>query len=125
LSDDPNISALLSALRALLIAVGAVLAANNLGHTGAYALVEASSGAVMVVGPAAWGVWVAISSLLRKREAQVTAANAALAMVSAGEARTSHGVLQDPPVVPLAPVSKETMPQILANFGPSGPKGAL
>lgn len=57
-----------SALRVLLITIGAGLADHGLEHSEAYKIVEMLSGSILIIGPAIWGVWVAIRNAQAKAE---------------------------------------------------------
>lgn len=57
---DQSLQPIFSALRYLLVTVGGILAANGFAQGGQY--VQIVAGAVIVVGPAAWGVWTAFKN---------------------------------------------------------------
>jgi hypothetical protein len=57
---DQSLQPVFSAIRALLIAAGGYLAAHGFATGGAYT--QLAAGSVMVLGPAAWGVWTAFKS---------------------------------------------------------------
>lgn len=81
-----------SAVRALLITVGSALAANGYGDSHVYKIVELAAGTVMIVGPAAWGVWTAFQNTRKKKELVTTAVNAerTRAAVEADPVRTTE-----------------------------------
>lgn len=56
---DPSLQPILSAVRSLLIVAGTFLAAHGYAHGGED--LQLAAGAIMVVGPALWGVYSAIS----------------------------------------------------------------
>jgi hypothetical protein len=57
---DQSLQPIFSALRYLLVTIGGILAAHGFAKGGEY--VQLAAGAVMVVGPAAWGVWTAFKN---------------------------------------------------------------
>lgn len=114
--NNANVSGLFSAIRILLIALGAFLAQNGLGHTGAYFWIEASAGGVMVIGPAMWEVWAAISNII---QAHAVGAQAGINMTTQGMALAADGKTPigiNNGATPPKAVTLETGAQIVANF---------
>lgn len=115
---NPNLNALLSSLRALLITIGGVMAAKGLENTGAYFWVMTAAGSTMVVGPAIWGVWSAFSNW---RKASAVGVQAGVNMTVAGKALATDGVTvvtsNDGSTPPLQ-VTLATAAQIVKDFAP-------
>ena len=72
-STDPNINGILSSVRILLITIGGVMAGDGLQNTTAYHWVMIIAGSIMVVGPAAWGVYSSFVNFRRARAVGVHA----------------------------------------------------
>lgn len=111
---DASLDSVLSAVRAALIAFGGFLASNGYGQSGLYHYVELGSGAVMIVGPAAWGVWSAIQKWRAKRTAVTQAVNATLNLAASGQViiRSDGTAL---------PATNATADQIVKTFSPPEP----
>lgn len=109
-----------SALRALLVAVGGIMAANGLGGTSIYKWVQIASGAVLIIGPAAWGVYVAIANHLKLKQATAIGVQSGINLTLQGQTLTADGaaipVAESPPA---KPVTVESAQQIVQQFGPS------
>lgn len=99
-----------SAVRALLITLGTALAANGYGDSHIYKIVEFASGSVLIVGPAAWGVWTAFRNREQKKEITTTAVNAGMNLAASGQMRTT------PEGIPV-PATAESAKKIVQNFG--------
>lgn len=83
--NDASLDSVLSAVRALLIAAGSILSANGFGNSGLYKWVEIGAGAVMVIGPAIWGVVNAIQNFRHKKAIQTQGVNAGMALAASGQ----------------------------------------
>lgn len=108
---EAQLNGALSALRALLIAVGVWAVQNGLSHTGWYEGVELVASALLVVGPTLWGMWVAVAGLVKAHQAGI---NAAFKLIEDGKALDIHGA----PIqvsATLKPVTAETTKQIMAT----------
>lgn len=109
---------LLSAARTLLIAVGAILAAHGAANSTAYSWVEGGAGALLILGPAIWGVWAHLADIF---QAQATGAAAGINMVASGGALDINGKLMPAAATPPAPVTIESAKQIVADYGQPTP----
>lgn len=123
MTNDPNIDGVLSSIRALLVALGAWMATSGFEHTGAYADVMLASGGVMVVGPAVWGVWVAVQRALNGRKAMAVGVAAGINMTVQGKALDSNGApisaFSAAADTPPKPVTVASAADIVAAFAPS------
>lgn len=72
--NDAAKQALLSALRSILVAIGAVIAKNGYADD---ATINQVIGAVMVIAPIAWGIYDKYASEARTKEREAVAAEAA------------------------------------------------
>lgn len=116
--NNPQLNTLLSALRVLLLVIGAVLARDHMDGTSLYHYVMLAAGCVIDVGAAAWALYVASVGFLRTRAAAV---QAGINLVSQGAALTANGAVVDrldgstPPKL----VTLVTSEEIIKNFGPA------
>jgi hypothetical protein len=110
---DGSMDAVFSSTRSLLIAIGALMAAHGATNTGLYEVIQIAAGGIMVVGPAAWGVWNAIQKARTKKEAVseavTTAVNAGLNLAAAGK------MLTNPDGTPV-PATADSAKAIVQNF---------
>ncbi|HEY1806083.1 MAG TPA: hypothetical protein VGG45_16535 [Terracidiphilus sp.] len=111
-ASEPNINAVFSSIRSFLIVIGTVMAGNGLATSGAYKWVEIVAGSIMVVGPAAWGVYNAFANYIASRKKTTAAVNATLHLATAG------GVLVDRAGEPI-PATDATAAQIVKSYAPS------
>lgn len=116
----PWFNGLLSAIRALLIAIGALMIGLRYGDTTAYKWVIEAAGATLVVGPMIWGVWSAGVQVYRAIAAGV---QAGISMTVQGKAVTTDGAVINQFVAtedatPPKPVTVESAKRIVADFGP-------
>ena len=122
---NPNLNATLSAIRALLVAIGGLLAAHGLQDSGVYQWVELGSSAVMIIGPAVWGVYEAIANW---HKAAAVGVQAGVNMTVAGKALAADGTTvvthNDGTTPPLA-VTVATATQIVKDFAPNAPPAAV
>ena len=115
---DPNINGILSSIRIFLITIGGVMAGNGMENTGAYHWIMLIAGSIMVVGPAAWGVW---SSFVNFRRARAVGVQAGINLVVSGQAVTPDGSVVTqlgPGTTPMKDVTLATSDQIIAKLGP-------
>ena len=120
--NDDTMAPVWVSVRVLLLAIGGVLAGEGLANSGAYRWVMIGAGAVSVIGPAVWGVWVAITHAARARQAQAKAVQAGINLVVAGQALTNEGKLiqvANPDSTPPKPVTEQTGAEIVKNFAPT------
>jgi hypothetical protein len=120
--NDQTMAPVFTALRVLLVTIGGVLAGEGLANTGAYKWIMIAAGAVGVVGPAAWGLYVAITNAARARQAQAKAVQSGINLVVAGQALTNEGELiqvANPDTTPPKPVTLRTASEIVKNFAPA------
>jgi hypothetical protein len=115
---NPQAMAFLAALRILLITIGAVMADQHWGSSGAYHAVMTAAGLVMVIGPAAWGLWDTFWALVRSQAAGV---QAGLNLVEYGRALDDKGQLV-PATTQLKPVTLASADKIMRIFGPKFPR---
>jgi hypothetical protein len=125
--NDPNVAALFSAIRALLLAVGGVLFAHGLGSSGVYQGVELVAASIMTVGPLAWGVYVALHNIIERNRAAANGVSAGINLTTSGQALALDGktvVSINDGSTPPKPVTIATAQEIIKNFGPSIPLAA-
>lgn len=60
---DAQLHTILVSLRALLLALGGILADQGLEGSGIYRIVMLAASTILIVGPLVWGVWSAIASV--------------------------------------------------------------
>lgn len=121
---NPNLNATLSAIRALLMVLGTMLAGKGLTDTAAYFWIETIAGSIMVLGPAIWGVY---SSIANWRKAAAMGSQATLNMVAAGKAVDQHGapISQfSPDATPPKAVTVASAAAIVRDFAPGTPPKA-
>ena len=109
---------LLSALRAVLLLFGAWLAQNGDGQTGIYHDAEMTASAILIIGPAIWGIYAAVSNLFK---AHAVGVQAGINLTVSGNALASDGktvVAENNGATPPKPVTYATAQEIIANFGP-------
>lgn len=115
---NPNLNATLTAIRALLMAIGGVLLDKGLGNTAAYFWIETIAGSLFVIGPGIWGVY---SSIVNWRKAAAVGSQATLNMVAAGKAVDQQGepISQfSPDATPPKAVTVASVTAIVRDFGP-------
>lgn len=106
--EDHSMDAVFSAIRTLLIAIGGFLAMHGLTEKShLYTWIELSASAVTIVGPAAWGVYVAIKRRIDAQHAQTIAVQAGMAAAQNGNKTT------DP-----ATVDRAKAKEIIATYTP-------
>lgn len=119
-SNDPQINALLSAIRTLLVTLGTGLVSAGVltKESPVYFWIMTASGLVLVVGPAAWGVWVAVQHVMAVKAAATAGVNAGINLVVAGHALNTDGttIAASPASKPL-PASNESAQSIIHDFG--------
>lgn len=120
---NPNLNALLSSIRVLLITIGGVMATKGLENTGAYFWVMTAAGSTMVVGPAVWGVWSAFATW---RKASAVGVAAGINMTIQGKAVAEDGTViskfgADADATPPKPVTEASGAEIVAKFAPTTP----
>lgn len=123
-STDDGMAAVWTSIRVLLVTIGGILAGEGLANTGAYKWIMIAAGAIGVVGPAIWGVWVAITAAARKRADVAKAVQAGVNLVVSGQAlsvdgKTITAIGEHPDTVPPMPVTEKTAAEIVKNFAPS------
>lgn len=119
-SVPPWFNAILSALRGLCIAIGALLVYMNYGDGSINKTLTMVAGATLVVGPMIWGIWIAGVQFYRAVAAGV---QAGIAMTAQGKAITTTGdfisqFAGDGDATPPKPVTVESAKRIIADFGP-------
>lgn len=92
-SSEAAVNAAFSSIRSLLLVLGTVLAGKGLTDTGLYFWVETIAGGIMVVGPAAWSAYLAVSRVWQTREAQRMGVASGLAAGQAGVGAVSPQTL--------------------------------
>lgn len=117
--NNPNIIAVFAALRGVLIALGTLLVALNLGETQVYVMVIKASGLVMVVGPIAWAVF---EKLVTLKKSLAAAVQAGINLTISGKAVDHDGA----PIskfaadaTPPQPVTVASSTEIIKEFAPS------
>lgn len=117
---NPQLNAVLSSIRSLLMVLGTVLAAHGLAASGLYFWVQLAAGSVMVVGPAIWGVYTSIENY---RRARATGVQAGINLVTSGKAITEDGsvVSKLDGTTPPKAVTLATADQIIKDFAPAQP----
>lgn len=119
--NDGNVNGIFSAVRALLIAIGGVMATKGLENTGAYFWVETISGSIMIVGPAAWGVYTAFANYFKARKAVAAGVQAGINLTASGKAISDSGdiITRNDGTTPPKLVTLETAPKIVAEYAPA------
>lgn len=119
---NPQMNQFFSALRVLLIAVGAIMAKEGWEHTTIYSYVMIASGAVMVVGPAIWGVWSAGANWWK---AAAIGTQSGINLVLSGKALAADGKTLVSQIgtgtTPAKPVTIETTKEIVQDMAPTKP----
>lgn len=122
-SSNPAMDGVFSTARSFLIALGAFLAANGVATTSPlYRGVQIAAGAVMVLGPAGYSLYLAITHALAQRQAVAKGVAAGINLVAAGKALTDDGVLlqiANPDATPPKPVTETSAQEIVKNFAPA------
>lgn len=98
---DASVTAIFSSVRSLLIVLGTMLAGKGMTDTGLYFWVETIAGSIMVVGPAAWGVYNAITTFIENRKKVTQAVQAGVNLAVTGNAlmrNTGNGMATPVPV---------------------------
>ena len=113
---EANLNALFSALRTVLLLIGAFLVQNGIGQSGAYKEIELLASAILIIGPGAWGIYAAITNLLKAHQDGV---NAALKLVAAGKALDVNGnlIAPTPTTTPPLPATRASAHQIVETYG--------
>lgn len=84
-----------------------------------YRAVEFASGAILVVGPALWGVWTAIQRARQKKAALAIGVASGINLAVQGQALASDGsVLTTGSTTPPKPVTVQAAQEIVAKFAP-------
>lgn len=115
---NPNLNALLTAVRTLLLVVGGIMAKEGFEHSTIYSVVMILSGSIMVLGPAVWGVW---SSFSNWRKASAVGVAAGINMTIRGKALAEDGttvVSAFDGATPPKPVTIATAAEIVKDFAP-------
>lgn len=118
---NPNFNAFISSVRYLLVVIGTIMAEQGLDHTTTYKWVVVSSGAIMIIGPAIWGVW---SSIYNWYKAAAVGAQAGMNMVLQGKALAQDGTTVTSigdGTTPLKQVTVATTKEIVKDFPPDAP----
>ena len=123
MTDNANVDALFSSIRSLLIVLGTILAGYGMTNTGWYFWIEAGAGSIMVIGPAAWGVYVAFTNLLKQRKAVAVGVQSGINLVATGNALAADGAVisVNSGMTPPKPVTIKSAQEIVRNFAPSTP----
>lgn len=108
---NPSLDGVFSSIRTLCVALGGILAAKGLETSGLYFWVEMVSSSIMILGPAAWGVYSAISKALKSRKA-IT--NAVAAGMVAGASRVG--------AVAPSSLTHCDASEIIKTYAPGGPE---
>lgn len=117
-NQEGNINAVFSSVRTLLTILGTVLAGHGFSETGLYYWVELSSATIMIVGPAGWGVYSAISTFLKKRQAVAVGVQAGINLTLSNKALDIHGsVIPVEASPPAKPVTIAAAQEIVKQFG--------
>ena len=122
MEDSASMNGVWSSLRALLIALGGALVTGGIITTTskAYMMIMFASGAVLVIGPAIWGVYTSVMRVINNRKKVVTAMNATLNLVASGKALDASGSVIPYAVAGSTPpkaVTETSAPEIVKNFG--------
>lgn len=114
-----NLNAFLTSVRALLLVLGGLLAEHGLEHSTYYSWVMIGAGAVMVVGPAIWGVW---SSIVNWHKAAAVGVQAGINLTVSGNAVTDSGQVisrnASADATPPKMVTVATASEIVKDFAP-------
>ena len=116
---DPQFNAFLANLRILLVAIGSVMAYEGWEHSAIYSYVMIASGAIMVVGPAAWATW---SSFVNWRKASAVGVQAGINLTVSGKALAADGktvVSENNGTTPPLAVTLATAAEIVKDFAPA------
>lgn len=116
---SPAANGVLSAIRYLLVTLGTYLAAN--GYASAGNNIELAAGAVMIVGPAIWGVY---SAVQKYRKVRAVGVQAGINLAVSGRALDANGNMisqfqASDATTPPKPVTLKTAAEIVKSFGPS------
>jgi hypothetical protein len=128
--DSASMNGVWSSLRALLIAIGGALVTGGVitNTSKAYTLIMFASGAVLVVGPAAWGVYTAVVRAIDGRKKVAQAVQAGINLTVSGQALAADGktvVSMNDGSTPPLPVTLATAAQIVKDFAPTIPAKAV
>lgn len=118
----PQMKGVLSAISNLCKVFGVVLAANGLASSGLYFWAQVIGGSIMVIGPAIWDVYEAISNAIASKRAQAVGVAAGINLTVSGAALAADGktvVSANDGSTPPKPVTMETAEQIVKDFGPA------
>ena len=117
---DASLDGVFSAIRALLIALGSALAAKGLENTGAYFWIMTGAGSIMVVGPAAWGVIIAIRRVNWAKLLQAVGVQAGINLTTSGNAISASGeiISRNDGGTPPKQVTLTTAPEIIQKYAP-------
>ena len=122
--NEASINALLSSVRSFLLVVSPLLAAHGLASSGLYEWVQIIAGSIVTVGMAAWGIWVAISNVIKKRQAVAVGVAAGINLTIAGKALAANGITvvkANDGTTPPLPVTQTTAAAIVRDFAPAVP----
>lgn len=115
---NPNVLAFFATLRSVLIAIGAAMAALNLGGTHTYSIIMEVSGAVMIVGPLLWAVF---EKLVTLKKTFAAAVQAGINLATSGQAVDGKGDLISkfaPDATPPKDVTVATAAAIIKEYAP-------
>lgn len=120
-ATDPNVQAVLSQIRAVLVFAGGIMASLGYANTSAYHLIMIASGAVVAGGSAIWGLYTALVTL---RKARAVGVQAGINLATSGQAIDSQGNIISkfaPGATPPKQVTLQTSDQIVKDFAPTAP----
>lgn len=120
---DTSMNGVFSAVRTALIAIGGALVTGGVisASSPVYFWIMFVSGSIMVIGPAIWGVVVAVRHAIAVKQARTAGVQAGINLVVAGEALTTEGRKIPGGTgdgAPL-PVTEKTATEIVKNFAQS------
>jgi hypothetical protein len=121
--NDDTMAPVWTSVRVALLAIGGIMLDHGFTATSpAYKWVMIAAGSVTIIGPAIWGVYVAVTKARRARAAQAKAVQSGINLVVAGQALTDDGRLlqvANPDATPPKPVTETTAAAIVASFAPT------
>lgn len=120
LNMPPAVNAFLTALRYFLVAIGGMLLVLHKDGTTAYHIVIEAAAATMIIGPAAWGIWVAAVGVYKSFAAAV---QAGINMTASGQAIDAQGDViskfENSATTPPKAVTMESAKAIVSSFAPA------
>jgi hypothetical protein len=127
--DNAAMNGVWSSLRSFLIAIGSALVTGGVitNTSPVYTWIMFASGAVLVVGPAAYGVFVNIKRVINSRKKVAEAVQAGINLTVSGQALAADGktiVSINDGTTPPLPVTLQSAAQIVRDFAPATPAKA-